>query len=103
MAEIATVKVKADSELGYIVINESDFNEDEHTLYKDPKPQTPQDKTPVDKDNIQSAETLGKVESPIKPKEKQRRVTVVDHKDDDAEKLLDTQSSDSGNVLKPIL
>ncbi len=98
MAEIATVKVKADSELGYVVINESDFVEGEHTLYKDPKPQTPE------KEEIQQADTPGKVESPIKPKDqKQRRVTVVDHKDDDAEKLLDTQSADSGNVLKPIL
>lgn len=30
-----TVKVKADNEQGYAVINKSDFNEDEHTLVDD--------------------------------------------------------------------
>ena len=34
-AQIKTIKIKADNEQGFILINESDFNEKIHALYSD--------------------------------------------------------------------
>lgn len=34
-AQVKTVKIKADNEQGFVVINECDFDEKIHTLYSD--------------------------------------------------------------------
>ena len=45
---IPTIRVKADNEQGYIVINESDFDEKEHTKF-DSKPLPTKSRTTVKK------------------------------------------------------
>jgi hypothetical protein len=37
MAKVETIKIEADNEQGFIIINESDFKEGEHARYEEKK------------------------------------------------------------------
>jgi hypothetical protein len=42
---LPTVKIKADTKLGYMIINESDFNKSVHELYQEKEPDKEENST----------------------------------------------------------